>query len=202
MTGPIGAMPLESLLDALASKSPAPGGGAAAGLLGATAAAAAGMVVSYSVGRKSLAAHQEFLEDAAGRLARARGLFLELADADAAAYSELNTLMKLPDDDPHRQEGWEAAVAGAMAPPRATLAAASDLLRLLEDLCGKTNPHLRSDLAVAAVGAEAAARAAAWNVGINLPLLPEGDRPAVQAETERLVGEARARAGRVEAGCA
>ena len=201
MTDPIGPMAFESLLEALASKAPAPGGGAAAGMLGATAAATAGMVVSYSVGRKSLAEHAAFLRDASDRLARARALFLALADADAAAYTALNSLMKLPEDHPDRAAGWAAAVSGAMAPPRATLAAASDLLRLCEDLCGKTNPHLRSDLAVAAVGAEAAARAGAWNVGINLTLLPEAERGPIKAETDRLVSEARARAGRVEAGC-
>lgn len=201
MTDPIGPMSFETLLEALASKTPAPGGGAATGMLGATAAATAGMVVSFSVGRKSLGAHAGFLEDAAGRLARARAVFLALGDADAAAYTTLNTLMRLPEDHPDRMAGWAGAVAGAMAPPRATLAAASDLLRLFEELCGKTNPHLRSDLAIAAIAAEATARAAAWNVGMNLALLPEPERAPVRAETDRLVAGCRERAARVEAGC-
>lgn len=201
MPDAIGPMPFENLLAALASKTPAPGGGAAAGMLGATGAATGGMVVAYSLGRKALAEHQAFLEQAAQRLERARGLFLALADEDAAAYTVLNTLMKLPENDPVRVEGWRAAVADAMAVPRATLAAACDLLRLFEDLLGRINPHLRSDLAVAAVAAEAAARAAAWNVKINLPLLDAADRDAVGTETEALAGDARARAGRVEAGC-
>lgn len=192
---------LRDLLDALASKVPAPGGGAAAGLVGATAAATAGMVVAYSLGRKSLAEHQAFLGDASAQLTRARALFLDLADEDAAAYSVLNTLMKLPEDHPDRRAGWDNAVAGAVAPPRAMLAAGAEVLRVCESLCGRTNPHLRSDLGVAAVLAEGAARAAAWNIGANLPLLGMDHRGSVHAEAERLVGEARARAAKIEAWC-
>lgn len=202
MTDPIARMPFQTLLESLASKSPAPGGGAAAGIVGATSAALAGMVVAYSIGRKSLSEHQAFLEDAAARLRRARELFLLLADEDAAAYAHLNSLMKLPEDHPDRVAGWVDAVNGAIAPPRTTLAAANDLLRLCEDLLGKTNPYLNSDLAVAAVQAEAAARSAAWNVRINAPSLGDNERRRVLDETDAAVGDARARASRVEAACA
>jgi formiminotetrahydrofolate cyclodeaminase len=202
MPEPIGSLSFESLLGALASKTPAPGGGAAAGMAGATACALAGMVVAYSVGRKSLAEHKGFLEDAQGRLARARSMFLLLADEDAAAYEKLNGLMKLPEDHPDRVAGWDGAVEGALGPPRAMLAAASDVLRLCEELLGKVNEHLRSDLAVAAVLAEAAARSAAWNVAVNLPLVDEGRQESIGEEAARLTREAAERAGRVEAGCA
>ncbi|MCC5824517.1 MAG: cyclodeaminase/cyclohydrolase family protein [Phycisphaerales bacterium] len=194
-------MRLNDLLDALASKCPAPGGGAAAGIVGATAAATAQMVVAYSQGRKSLAEHHSFLDDASGRLTRARVMFLTLADEDAAAYGVLNTLMRLPEDHPDRAAGWAEAVDGAMAPPRATLAAAVELLRLCEELCGKINPNLRSDLGVAGVLGEAAARSAAWNISINLPLLGEDQRGSVRAEAERQAADARARAERIEGHC-
>jgi formiminotetrahydrofolate cyclodeaminase len=198
---PLGEQRIDEFLGALSAKVPAPGGGAAAGVVGATAAATAGMVVAYSAGRKSLADHQAFLEDAGARLARARALFLMLADEDAAAYTVLNTLMKLPEDHPDRIAGWADAVAGAVAPPRAMLAAGAEVLRLCEGLCGRINPHLRSGLGVAGVLAEAAARSAAWNIAVNLPLLPPDQRGSVRAEAERQVGEARSRAARVEGHC-
>ena len=201
MQDSIASVPFQTLLDQLAGKSPAPGGGAAAGMVGATAAALGGMVVAYSLGRKSLAEHEGFLEEAAARLARARELFLVLADEDARAYTALNALMRLPEDAAERVSGWETAVAGALAPPRAMLAGATDLLRLLEGLPGRINPHLGSDLAVAAIDAEACARGAAWNVSVNLPLLPEPERRPIRSETERLVADARERASRIETGC-
>ncbi|MFK7885177.1 MAG: cyclodeaminase/cyclohydrolase family protein [Phycisphaerales bacterium] len=198
----IGTMPFDSLLGALAKRSPAPGGGAAAGIVGASAAALTGMVVSYSIGRKSLAEYQPFLIDAGNRLERARSMFVMLADEDACAYSRLNALMKLPGDHPDRLADWEDTVRNAITPPRTTLAAANDLLRLCEDLLGKTNPYLNSDLAVAAIQAEAAARSAAWNVKINVPSLPENQRHAMLAETDLMIEDAKARAARVETGCA
>ncbi|MEZ6317247.1 MAG: hypothetical protein R3B49_00640 [Phycisphaerales bacterium] len=105
------------------------------------------MVVAYSVGKPLLAEHQALIADADHRLERAAALMLALADEDAAAYAE-----------PER--GDEAAARGRGMPGprargdrrrdrrrRAVLAAATDLLRLLESLVGRSNAHLRSDLA-------------------------------------------------------
>ena len=46
---------LDQFLDSVAAKTPAPGGGAVASAVGALSAALAGMVVSYSTGKKNLA---------------------------------------------------------------------------------------------------------------------------------------------------
>jgi formiminotetrahydrofolate cyclodeaminase len=85
---PIGATQFASLLAQIAAKSPTPGGGAVACATGALAAALAGMVVSYSLGKKSLAAHQADLEKAAHALENARALFC-------------SSLKKMP-----RRTGW------------------------------------------------------------------------------------------------
>lgn len=161
------------------------------------------MVVAYSVGKKSLAAHQPALEEGAAQLERARVVLIKLAIADMEAYGTLNALQKLPEGDAKRTAGWASAVAGAIGAPSAMLAASNDLLRLLERLRPITNEWLKSDLAIAAVLAEACARSAAWNVRINLPLLSENaERERVAGETDRAVGDARARAASIEAACA
>jgi hypothetical protein len=54
---------------------------------------------------------------------------------------------------------------------------------------------------VAGVLAEAAARSAAWNIAVNLPLLPPDQRGSVRAEAERQAADARHRAARVEGHC-
>lgn len=200
---PLAEHTLGDLLGKLGKKTPSPGGGAAAPIAGALAAALGRMVVSYSDGKPSLAEHQPLLADAAERLDRAGSLFLALADEDAAAYAELNALMKRPPEDPERRAREPGAVQAAIGAPRAALAAAGDLLRLLESLVGRSNHHLRSDLAIAAVLAEAAASSAAWNVRINLPLLT-GERPRAElaAETDKALADARDRRARVERACA
>jgi formiminotetrahydrofolate cyclodeaminase len=194
---------LAGFLDALAAKTPTPGGGAVASAVGATGAALARKVVGYSLGKKSLAAHQPALELAARELDVARALLLRLADEDAAAYSLVSELQKLPETDPRRVAEWPTAVAAAIAAPRATAAACSDLLRLLESLAPITNRQLRSDLTIAAVLAEAGAKAGWWNVQVNLPLLPEADeRSAVRTDVELLIRQAADRRARIEAASA
>lgn len=201
---PLGTMPFADMLGAIAAKTPAPGGGAAASAVGALGAALARMVGAYSVGKKSLAEHQPMLLDADARLERAAAMFLRLADEDAEAYARVNALQRLAPEDPDRKAGWSDAVDAAVMVPRASLAAGIEVLRLLESLVGRTNTYLASDLAVAAVLAEAACRSAAWNVRVNLPLLDEGAsgrRGEIEADVARSVADASAICARIEAGC-
>jgi len=189
-------------LESLDAKVPTPGGGAAAAITGATAAATAGMVVSYSINKKSLSEHAQFNTDAQKQLHRARAMFLMLADEDAAGYGVLNALWKLDKDDPTRVAGWADAVSGAINPPRAMLALSVDLLRLCESLITTTNRQLKSDLGVAAVLGNAGAKAAAWNVRINIPLLPENERAKANETVDAMLASADQLCAAIEAGCA
>ena len=189
-------------LESLSAKAPTPGGGAAAAITGATAAATAGMVVSYSVDKESLSKHRSFNSDALNQLTRARAMFLTLGDEDAAGYSVLNALWKLDKDHPDRVAGWNDAVAGAIGPPRAMVALCVEVLRLCEQLIPTTNRQLRSDLGVAAVLAQASARSAAWNVKINIPLLPADEQSRAHKEVDVLLKAGESLCIAIEAGCA
>lgn len=194
--------PFADLLESIAAKVPTPGGGAALSAAGALAAALGGMVVAYSLGKKALASHQPALEDAAAQLTRARTLLLDLGRADMEAYGEVNALQRLPENDPARVERWDAAVVASIQTPRAALALSLDLLRLFERLVPITNRYLHSDLAIAAVLAEACARAAAWNVRINAPLLANpAERETLSRELASLLADAASRCAAVERAC-
>ncbi len=91
-----------------------------------------GFLLAYSVGKKNLAEHQPALERAAGVLARTADLLLELADEDAAAYTLVNELSKLPETDERKRAEWGGAVEAAVNVPRAVVGSCCDLLRLLE----------------------------------------------------------------------
>ncbi len=194
--------PIHQFLADLAAKRPTPGGGAVAGLCGALSSALAQMVVSYSVGKKNLAAHQPLLENAAHRLERARSIFLSLAEEDAEAYALVNELSRLPDTDPRKARELPAAAQAAVAVPMSVAAAALDTLRLMRSLCGTSNPHLRSDLAIAAVLTEATARAARWNVLINLSSpVPGLDAAQLRSQVDRMTDDARRLCMDVERAC-
>lgn len=194
----LASLTLNDFLTQTAAKTPTPGGGAIACATGSMAAALAGMVVSYSLGKKTLAAHQADLEHAARTLENARNLFLTLAEEDAQAYGLVNELMKLPEQDARRQAEWPEAVRASIQVPMAAIAAAADLLRLCETLVPITNKHLHSDLGIATELALAAGRASLWNVRVNLSLLPNDTaRETVSKAAQRTLDEAAARGERV-----
>jgi formiminotetrahydrofolate cyclodeaminase len=189
-------------LDTIAAKTPTPGGGAVTAAVGALAAALAGMVVSYSLGKKNLGEHQPELERAAAQLARAQTLMLALVEEDEHAYAAVNELAKLPPGDARRLAELPHAAAAATQAPLAVMAAACDLLRHFERLAGITNRHLRSDLAIAAVLADAVVRAGRWNVSINLPTLRElGLDAGIERASAELVSASATLCAAVERAC-
>ncbi|MHA7814723.1 MAG: cyclodeaminase/cyclohydrolase family protein [Phycisphaerales bacterium] len=198
----IASQPVGAFLESLAAKVPTPGGGASAAITGATAAATAAMVVSYSLGKKSLAECEEMNQNAMARLTRARLMFLQLGDEDAEGYGALNTLWKLDKDNPERIAKWDDAVQGAITPPRAMLALSLEFLRLCDRLVDTTNKQLKSDLGIAAVLGEAAARSAAWSVRINIPLLPEDQRGELRKAVDVMLEQATELTRTIESGCA
>ncbi len=199
-------MPLESLtlgsfLDRVSEKTPSPGGGAVTAAVGALGAALAHMVVAYSSARVGPADGQPPLADVLHRLSRARGVMLELAEEDAQAYAALSEALRLPKDDPRRSRELPGLARAATQIPMAVMAAAAEVLRLIESLPTRASKHLKSDLAIAAVLSEATARAARWTVSVNVPLLEAEDARQAVAIADKILASARERAHAVEAAC-
>lgn len=180
-------MTVGEYLDKLAAAVPVPGGGAVAGVTLAQANALGSMVVGYAIGKPKFAAHDAAHRAAHAAFERGRQQSLDLAAQDASAYAVLNTLWKLPKDDPARA-GFGAAVLAAIAAPEATVRLAHDTLASLEALVGTTSASLASDLRIAIDLAAVGARAAQENVRINLPsVAEEAVRAAISARTEAML---------------
>ncbi len=194
---------VREFMEALASKQPTPGGGAVASIVAALSASLGRMVVNFSVGKKALAEFDGLHRQSLEALQEHGNRALKLAEDDARAYERLNALWKLDKADPKRVKELPAAVEDAINAPHAVLHLCMETLRLLQRLMGKTSAMLASDLAIAAVLAEAGARSAAWNVRINLPLL---DDEAVQTMFEQTLtqtlGDASDIAREIEVACA
>ncbi len=186
---PLALHTVAAFFTSLAAKTPTPGGGAVACMVGAAAAAQAEMVVAYSLGKKNLAEHQMMLATVQAELARARLMLLELADEDGRAYAAVNTMMKLPDGDAGRS-GLAAATVMAANVPLSAMAVCVEVHKLCGKLRGKSNLHLVSDLDIAEKLAAAAAWCAGRNVEINLPGLAEPVKARVEAEWKVLLGKA------------
>ena len=155
----------------LGTAAPAPGGGAAAGMMVALGASLTQMVAGYSSGGRPgftptplVAARMEGIAAEAGMLAERA---LAAADADADASTGFAAAFRLPDD---------AARPAAIAAATREAARAADALGvltlraldLLASLGEEANPIVLADVAVAAAALGGALRAAAINVEVNL----------------------------------
>ncbi|MEO1008070.1 MAG: cyclodeaminase/cyclohydrolase family protein [Planctomycetota bacterium] len=188
---PIATRTIEGFLGSLAHRSPAPGGGATAAVAGALAAAQASMVVAYSRGKKSLADHAAAHAEIEAILERARADLMDLADADAIAYAEMNRLQRLPDGDPERNRLPEAARACVDVPVRVQEACAA-MLDAGGRLAPIANRWLLSDLAIAAMLAEATVRCSDRNIRVNAGDLGDAGPAAVDQSGRRCDDAARA----------
>ena len=169
---------VQSFLDKLASADPEPGGGGAAALAGALAAALVSIVANLTVGKEKYAAVEQEMSGLRAASEKLRGELTELITGDALAYGKVAAAMKLPRDDDaqkeQRRQVLQAALKGAAEAPLRVAEAATEVARLSLPAAEKGNPNAVSDAGVAVVMAEAAAQAAALNVKINLAWIEDG----------------------------
>jgi len=168
---------VEDWLGALASQAPTPGGGAAAAMNAAVAAALISMVCNLTVGKPRYAEHEQTMIAARDRADGLRREALALAEADATAFGAVTTAYKLPkgteEERRARTQGIQAALAGAAEVPLRTAALAATVIELAEEILPGANVNVISDVAVAASSARAALDAAALNVEVNLAAMAD-----------------------------
>lgn len=164
---------LAQFVERLSSAEPVPGGGAASAVAASLGASLVSMVAALSTGKPKYVAYEATL---ARCLAVGHDLaadFLRLADRDAEAYAAYSAALKLPRDPEAQQEDRKAAIRAAARvaadAPWECVKACAQLVLAAEALAGRSNVNAASDVLVAALLGEAAARGAAENVRINLP---------------------------------
>jgi len=170
----------------LASKAPVPGGGGAAAMIGALAAALGTMAARLSLGKKNLLPFEQDHRRIIRRTNALRRRLLELTEEDAAAFEPLSRAYSLDKNAPDYAEVMTAATLGAAQTPFAMMQRCCELIELLEELREKCSALLLSDVGCAAAAGRAALECAAMNVFVNTRLLPENGRArelAAEAET-------------------
>jgi methenyltetrahydrofolate cyclohydrolase len=150
--------------ETVAAQTSAPGGGSVAAIVTAFAASLTAMTARFAT---------EEWEDAPGAVAQAEALrarVLPLADEDAKAYESFLLARRMSEDfDPQvRNAAIGEALSRAADVPLAIAEAALDVASLAAELAEHGNPNLRGEAASAALLSEAAVRATANLVEINL----------------------------------
>jgi glutamate formiminotransferase/formiminotetrahydrofolate cyclodeaminase len=163
-----------------------------AALAGALASAIGEMVLAYSIGKKELLPFEPQLKSASHKLQQVREMLLQLMVEDQEAYAELTAVRKLPADAPDRKSRLDAAVMACIRCPQAVGATALAILQLCDQSVAIVNPWLLSDLAVCAELAMATARAALYNVRVNLASVEDApQREALQQQSDQLLSHAK-----------
>ena len=165
-------LPVSRFIEAVAAKTPTPGGGSVAGVVGALAVALAEMSLNFTRGKKKYAKHEEFYAHLAGRLAKMRQMFQDLLADDASAYQLYQDTAK-QQDGPDKEAAMQLAIAAAIDVPREATKLALAMLDDLLEFSDKCSKFLASDLAAAAALAVATARLSDYNVRINVPNVSE-----------------------------
>jgi glutamate formiminotransferase/formiminotetrahydrofolate cyclodeaminase len=142
----------QEFVGAVAAPTPTPGGGSAAALAGALAAALGEMVCGVSLERKSLQAQHAALAAARTRLAGWRARLMGNIDRDAQSYEAVLCAYRLPKssapEQAARNHAVEAASKEAAAVPLETAELAAAVGREIAGLSGITIPQAASDLRV------------------------------------------------------
>lgn len=187
---------IAEFLERVGDRQPSPGGGSVAGAVGALACALGRMVVAYSIGPKTKADIREQMETSLLNLHRLKQIMGALITQDAEAYETLQSASK----DRSSPDAYQEAALAAVAVPMEIAAVASRALTALDELKAGTNRYLYSDLGIAAVLADAAARSAWYLVHINArELTDETRRRIVLTEITETVGHCKARRASIEA---
>jgi formiminotetrahydrofolate cyclodeaminase len=171
--------PYAALLDDVAARTPAPGGGSSSAWAGALAAALTEMAALFGSGER--------MATIAARAAELRAGLLELGEAELVAFEPVLEAMRLPRDDPDRAERIAIASSAAAESPVAIARAAAELAELASELARTGNRNLIGDAQAGALLAEAVCQSAAQLAQINLADQPHDPR---LTELEELLSRA------------
>jgi formiminotetrahydrofolate cyclodeaminase len=179
---------IESFVQDLNSAKPMPGGGSAAAVCGAMAAALAGMSAHMTLGKNKYAAVEGKMQEIIAETGTLQAEMLDMAQEDADMYSLVLQAYKLPnitvEEMEVRRQAIEEAGKTAVAASLKVTGVCVRIMKLAYTTVTEGNRMMVTDGSASALLARACQQVAAYNVRINLGGV--NDR-AVVAETERLL---------------
>ena len=146
------------------------------------------MVANLTVGKKQYVDVQADIQRILGRSEALRRKCQDLLERDVAAYTQVSRVYKMPKDTDEqkaaRADAMQKALKNATTVPMELAQVCVEVLELCPEAAEKGNVNAVSDAGVGALMAEAALRAAALNVLINLGSIK--DEAFVQKERAKL----------------
>lgn len=164
---------IKAFIDELASNSPAPGGGSVAALCGSLAAGLEAMVANLTLGKEKYRTGWDKMHKVLEEGEKLRAEFISLMNEDTESFNLFMQALKMPKETEEQKASRKAAMGeaskAATAVPLRTLESCVKAAELSFTAAKYGNSNAVSDAGVAALLAEAAGKAASYNVKINLP---------------------------------
>jgi len=171
--------PMREYLDAAAAGTPTPGGGSVSALAGALGTTMASMAANFTIGKKKFKDVEQEAMAIASSMEKLRARLTDAMQKDTEAYSEVGAAYAMPkltaEERSARAGAIQKALRTAMGPPLEVVRASLEALRLARRLADIANPNLITDVGVAAILLEAAAKGAYLNVVVNLAGLDDAE---------------------------
>ncbi len=193
--GPYIERPLKDYLDEAASNAPTPGGGSVSALAAALGSTMASMAANFTTGKKKYREVEPEVKELLAQLESHRDKLLDAMQLDTEAYAGVGAAYGMPkgadEEKAARREAIQKALVAAMGPPLDALRTSVEAMRVTRRLLDVANPNLITDVGVAAILLEAAARGARLNVAINLKSVKDAELVGkTAAEVKGLLDEA------------
>jgi formiminotetrahydrofolate cyclodeaminase len=180
--------PVEEFLARLASGAATPGGGSAAAIMGAMAAALVSMVCNVTLGKKGMEAVESDMQSIRAESEALRLRLTSMVALDVSAFDALMAAYKLPkatdEDKTRRAAAIQASLTRATEVPLDCARACAAVIALAQRAGELGLKAVISDAGVGVLSAYAALRSAALNVYINAPAL--ADRAAAERYTAEI----------------
>ncbi|WP_213975235.1 cyclodeaminase/cyclohydrolase family protein [Tepidanaerobacter acetatoxydans] len=156
----------------LASKSPVPGGGGAAALVGAIGVALSSMVCNLTTGKKKYAQFEDDIQDILKKAQELQNSLMQMIDEDAENFLPLSKAYGMPKGTEQerklKEETLEKALKQACEVPIKIVKACYDAIKLHAELVDKGSRLAISDVGVGVQCLRAAIISGQLNIVINI----------------------------------
>jgi formiminotetrahydrofolate cyclodeaminase len=170
---------VQTFLDELASKASTPGGGSAAAIMGAMAAALVSMVANLTVGKKNYEAVDAEMQELLQTSEKLRQQLTDMIKADVDVFDQVmaayGMAKETEEDKATRSQTIQSALKDATDVPLACARLCAEVITICKPMAEKGNTNVISDAGVAVLAANAALRSAALNVYINIGGIKDED---------------------------
>lgn len=168
---------VQNYLDTLASKNATPGGGSAAALMGAQAAALISMVCNLTIGKPKYAEVETQMQDLLQQSESLRETLTSMIKADVDVFNRLMATYGLPKETLEEKEARSDAIQDVLKDatqvPLDCAKACAKVITLSRIAAEKGSTAVISDAGVGVMSAYAALKSAALNVYINAASLKD-----------------------------